>query len=133
MVTHLVPVWKKEKKMMIVFAELIENDPRTIEDDLGTMNIPRSRSRRDILSVLLLGLQCLSPWQVTHDKKIFGHEEYFNPSRTIIVGLTKRYSKAKTKPRQNFMHPWSKDIDNILDSIGNLSETAGIIFHKVFL
>ena len=90
MVTHLVPVWKKEKKMMIVFAELIENDPRTIEDDLGTMNIPRSRSRRDILSVLLLGLQCLSPWQVTHDKKIFGHEEYFNPSRTIIVGLTKK-------------------------------------------
>ena len=39
MVTHLVPVWKIEKKMMIVFAELIENDPRTIEDDLGTMNI----------------------------------------------------------------------------------------------
>ena len=98
MVPHLVPVWKKKKKMMIVFAELIENDPRTIEDDLGTMNIPRSRSRRDILSVLLLGLQCLSPWQVTHDKKIFGHEEYFNPSRTIIVGLTKSYSKAKTKP-----------------------------------
>ena len=47
------------------------------EDDLGTMNIPRSRSR--------LGIPMDdNKERVTHDKKIFGHDEYFNPSTSTV-------------------------------------------------